>query len=74
MDDTKELMLSDFLKEMVILLRDAQGKATHTDSFDDGRRLGLYEALSLFLDMSKEFGISLEALGHRNLHADDFLK
>ena len=74
MDDTIQLMLRDYIKELLVLLREAQKDATHRDTFSDGRRMGLYEALSLALDTAKQFGITPEALGHADIKVDSFLK
>jgi hypothetical protein len=74
MADTLELLLRDYVTELVLLLEEARMNATHTDSFADGRRFGLYEALSLTIDVARQFGISMEAVGHANLDPDSFLK
>jgi len=74
MTNTAQLMLLDYASEMLVLIRDAQKAAPHRDTFEDGRRLGLYEALSLLIDQAKGFGISLEDIGLSNVDPDTFLK
>ena len=74
MPNTAELMLLDYASEMLVLIRDAQKVAQHRDTFEDGRRMGLYEALCLLIDQAKGFGISLDAIGLGNVDPDIFLK
>jgi len=74
MTDKSELMLHDYLAELLTLLQEAQKKATHADTFADGRRMGLYEAFCLAADLAEQFNISTEALGLSGVEPDKFLK
>lgn len=72
MQSSVELMLRDYITELEVLLRDANAK--RGGDYDDGRKMGLYESLSLLVDTCRNFGIPLNELGHPNLNPDDFLK
>lgn len=74
MNNDQELMLHDYLVELLVLLQDAQKIAPHKDTFADGRRMGLYEALCLCLDTAEQFGISTKTLGVANIEPDRFLE
>lgn len=60
--NSAELVMKDFITELAILLRDAKRKADLGDPFDLGRKMSLYEALSLLKDQATAFGISFESL------------
>ncbi len=74
MEPTAELLLRDYITELEHRLRDAQENAPQKGSYDEGYRFGLYEALSLLTDHVRDFGLSLEQLGHPELDPDVYLK
>jgi hypothetical protein len=67
MSDPVRLLLADTVPMLVQLHRDAVSRDTQANpearSFDAGRRLALYEALSLLYSQAQSFGLSPTELG-----------
>ena len=69
-----DLMVTDYARDLLERLREAKAKAVRTDdAFDAGRKLGLYEALSMLVNRTGSFNIPAELLGLNGIDPDEFL-
>lgn len=71
--DPFELMLRDYVFELIENLKEAGRTAKADNLFECGRRLGLYEALSTLKNMCVSFDLPMKTIGLDNINPDHFL-
>ena len=73
MTDEVSYMLRDYVTDMVRRLEEAQREASEGDRFQLGRKLGLYEALSMFVNRAKAFDVPAEMMGISDIDTDKYI-
>jgi hypothetical protein len=73
MTQPTEMMMRAYAAELVIQLQSAQEMAKSCSGFDLGKKMGLYEALSILVNRTSSFGIPPAYLGIDDVNPDKFI-